>query len=259
MTKIIQASDLTGCRIIAWLRHAFNTYSEVYSIEDTRYAPLTCDFKITNRNNVTEQWLVELKSDQHCKLKSVSDRYILSHRQYHPKNTRKAPIFAADRGQWSWLMSVIGRFRPAKHELPKKFLFIHRDDVPQHWLSSAEEWLDWPGNPMTKAQLQAKFVIDVNQAEPHKTVAKMESWLKDHSPHPPLRARELLAISQEPAITAIDDEIMKLEDVEQSSTSASDSDDEISGEPEISVQRDHHVAYHQQDQIRRLLKQCRQR
>ena len=246
----------------------FASYSTTYAIEDTRYAPLTCDFKIIKKNNPTEQSLVELKSSGHCELKPISgtDQFIIRHRQYHPLNYagRTQSIFSVDSGRWTWLMTVPGKWKTDRHELPRNFLFIHRTALPPHWDGSADEWVEWP-SPMSKEQLQARFLVDIDRARPQAMVAKVESWLNSYKSSPPSSANELLVANQSPASTTTDDEIESIagkttviDDIELPSTTVADDNDgavaESSSDPE-----GQHLYQHQEDQSMDFFLQCRRR
>jgi hypothetical protein len=265
----LHAADQVGWRLITWLKNAFKEYSSAYIIEDTRYSPLTCDFKIVNTNDMKEQYLVELKSSQCCELQAApgGDQFIIRHRQYHPLNyaQRRQPIFSPNSGRWAAILTVPEHWRPDRSSLPTRLLFIPHRDIPRSWKGSTEEWLSWP-NPMTMQQLRQRYLLDVDEASPQAVVMKIDSWLKDHTFSSRFSADDLLAAHNSPANTAINDEIAEIagritidDDVIPTSTTSLDYDDGLKARSCADVEYVAHFARHQEEQSRDFLMQCRRR
>jgi hypothetical protein len=261
----LQPADEAGSSIVFWLKKGFAKHSTRYTIQDVRYFPLTSDFKIVNRDDPSKQFLVELKSNQHCSLEytAETDRYTFKHRQYHPLNFEKKsqPIFSTDGGRWSWFLTVSNR-RWLQNS-PTSFFFFHHTSVPQQWLGSEEEWVEWP-TPMTTAELQAELEIPVNQANPRVTVEKMESWLDKHPPSPPTSADDLIRrANQAVANEAIDEKVTKVagkiasgEDIDLLVTAANDRDGQVDAGSDTNLQYTIFTYQHQQDQAVKFLSQC---
>ena len=264
----LQANDKLGFRIFIWLREAFVKFSSKYVIELPKYLPLNSDFKIS-RTKTGEQILCELKSSDMCWLEELGkDRFMIKHRQYHSGDREKiGPIFSEGGGRWTYILTVPENISYHDSQFPpRRFLLIHRKDVPQQWFGSSEEELAWPTS-LTMTEIREKFLVDPHDLSA--MVAQVEILLDRHEfncssfAYVPLEEKgQLDGVGvEDSAISGAADIAVDGDDAATVEADIPEDDDikDVTATPSTDFVDSRALTQHQTNQPKRFLIQCRRR
>jgi len=135
--------DRTSTDLIAFLKAQLQDDDRCsYVIEDTKYAPLTGDFVICNKNG--ERVFVELKLG-HCREVrqrpgQSADSVLIRHSA--TRGISDQAFFTYTNSRWTYLLTELSprqgglgseRIYIDDTQLPRRMLLVHRKDIPRHW------------------------------------------------------------------------------------------------------------------------------